>query len=110
MVEVFRRNNAIKYFYFKLFSPKLSFFEKSIEKYYLFKRTDTPWLNYKTFQFNPAINRLFNEWSEIVENEYFIHYDNPCLIEPYYGWIIINKNKVLKAALPYGLLEKTPLP
>src|SRR4051794_19540770 len=105
LLQLLKRNNIIKYFYYQLFNPTLTFSIDSIQEYYLFKKTGTPWLSYHTLAFEEKINTLFNEWSKIVEQEYIIHYRKPCFIEPYYGWIIVDENRVIKESLPYGILE-----
>lgn len=98
------------YLQYRFTSLHLRFSDIDISGYQKMYILETPWLKYATENFDPTINKSLNGYSMIVESAYLYHLKLSVFIEPNYGWAILNKTKVIKQSLPFGLHEKTPLP
>lgn len=90
---------------FRLTVSNEDFFQ--FQKFFIFRE---PWLHYRTEQFDQQINKSLNEYSAVIETSYLYHFKIHVFVEPYFGWLIFNKNKVIKESLPYGTSDGTPLP
>ena len=110
IINSFKRNNPVLFIFFKVFKPTLKFSAEDLSSYYLYSRNEMPFTKYKTAEFEPKINTLFNEWSGSKEFEYLIHYTKKCVIEPNFGWILNTDNNILERSLPYAETGITPFP
>ncbi len=97
-----KKNNIIKYIYFKILKPKISFCNKDLSAYYIYKNAETPFKNYTTQQFDPIINKVFNQFTTTVEVEYIIDFKKTVIIEPYIGWCLNSNYQIIKESLPYS--------
>ncbi len=102
--------NVLLYLRYRFTNYRLIISSKHFSKFQKFFICKEPWLQYKTEQFDARINKSLNKYSEIIETSYLYHFKIPVFVEPYFGWLIYNKNKVIKESLPYGTSDGTPLP
>lgn len=110
IVGALYRNRPFKYLIYHVFKPRLVLYADDVSAYYLHRVNDPAFNKYKTYEFEEEINNQFNSWADTVEAEYLIHFTKKCIIEPQYGWIIYEKNKVFHRSLPPGIYNTTPLP
>lgn len=102
--------NILLYFKYRFTNFKLIISNEDFSQFQKFFIRKEPWLQYKTEQFDARINKSLNRYSEIIETSYLYHFKIPLSVEPYFGWLIYNKNQVIKESLPYGISDGTPLP
>lgn len=109
LIGSIKRNNVLKYLYFKSFSPKFSFFKDDIEPYLIHFKRKLPFEKYITEKFESQINCGLNKYFKTEEFEYLLCYNRHCVLEPRYGWLFSGE-KVFRRSLPYGIDLITPLP
>jgi hypothetical protein len=97
-----KRNHILKFIAYKIFKPKLSFTNVDISNFYEHYRTEKPFLKYRTNIFEDFINTSFNLEPGAPEVEYLVNYPYSCTIEPFIGWALDKKNKLIQISLPYG--------
>jgi hypothetical protein len=105
-----QRNHFLKYIGYRLFGKKVHISGENILADAMIFRQERPFIAYQTELFHPVINALFNKWASSGEQEYLVQYRKGGLLEPLYGWLLNERNEVIKKSLPYGETNITPLP
>lgn len=101
ILKAIRKNKPAKYLFFKLFKPTLKVIDHIPDEYYTFKNSEAPFNNYTTTKFQSFVNDSFNSLSSTLEKEYVISYPEKVVIEPYTGWCLDSKCRIIKDSLPY---------
>jgi hypothetical protein len=74
----------------------------------IFSRTEYPFKGIKVINDNPVIKKSLEGCNNFIQHEYVVKLPFKSLIEPKYGWIIKDFNKIFDDSLAYGTLDIAP--
>ncbi|HAX17866.1 MAG TPA: hypothetical protein DCY00_04645, partial [Actinobacteria bacterium] len=74
----------------------------------VFSRTEYPYKDINVINDNPIIKQSLERCNNFMQIEYVVKLPFKTLIEPRYGWIIKDFNKIFTDSLGYGTMDLPP--